>query len=263
MLQFDIIKTELDMVDKQLLKAYKINAGQLSHFVRIDASPFDIYLRPAIAILSSKLFSQINNQVIALAAVVQFIYIATILHDNINEDNHDIVDQRDRSQFHVLIGDYLYGKSFTSLYNANLMKYTEPLSHAVCSIQEGAILRNTSLEISPEYNLLLPQIIYKEKANLIETSCKLAADLAGANDKDQDIISSFGKEIGMAVGYKAFRIDKELVNEHLKNASHLLNKLPQNTYNRALYELIKDIESNNIEKNQTKDLKGGLKQKGA
>jgi len=242
---FEPISKDLDMVKTMLHKQYLIKAGHLSSFAHLDFSPLNSTIRPAMVILSSRLFNYINTRVIALAAVVQFIYMASTIHARINEDSGKKkagIDPKDGSQFPVLVGDYLYGKFFTSLCDAQIVQYLNPLSQVICSIHEGGILRHKASNSGLTELSTKEKIVYKETATLFETGCKLAADLAGASELDQEYVAGFGRELGTAYGLVENKIYYEYIAPHFEKASHFLDRLPQNNYQSILKGFLSQLQ---------------------
>lgn len=243
---FESIKNELDKVNTMLNKEYLIKAGHLSSFAHLEFTPLNSIIRPAMVILSSRLFNYIGTQVISLAAVVQFIYLASMIHSGVSDDhkeNMSNIDPRDGSQFPVLVGDYLYGKFFTSLCNAQIVQYLEPLSLVICSIHEGGILRHKTTATLRD-KTTWEEIAYKETGALFETGCKLAADLAGASDTDQNNIASYGRELGTAYGLLENKIAYQNIEPHLKRAQLFLNCLPHNEFKIILQEFLIQLQKN-------------------
>lgn len=247
---FDPIKKDLEAVNAKLHKEYFIKAGHLSSFAHMDFTPLNTVIRPGVVILSGRLFGHINAQVIALAVVVQFIYMASSIHFKINEDNHHgkpPVDPKDGSQFPVLVGDYLYSKFFNSLCDAHIVKYLKPLSQVICSIHEGGILRQKTQQQDLNKPSIQRKIAYRETAALFETGCRLVANLVGAATKEQDTIAKFGRELGIAYGLMENKAGFQYIDPHLQEAYYFLNKLPQNKYRSILQELLNRLQQNKLD----------------
>ncbi len=246
---FQPITKELEAVKTMLQKEYIIKAGHLNSFAHLETTSLNSIIRPATVILSGRLFNYISNQVIALAAVVQFIYMASNIHFRITEDQKEDKGPKDGSQFPVLVGDYLYGKFFTSLCNAELAKYLGPLSQVICSIHEGGILRR---KVSNPYSnrnsnenkiiSLQQEITYKETGTLFETGCRISSELAGTSPEDQLNIQDFARELGTAYGLIENRVDANNIVLHIEKAGLSLNKLPQNKYHQILRNLLDQLQ---------------------
>lgn len=239
MLLFNLVKKELETVNILMEREYKIKAGYLRNFTRLDLAPIDGVVRSGLVILTSKLFDQTSSRAINLAAVVQFIYLASKIHFAIEEDSQPGNSQLECSvnQFPVLVGDYLYGKFFTTLCQNDIVQYLKPLSQVICYIHEGGIERQKAPAQKLNDISTLEKIIYKETATLFETACGLAADLAGAAAQDQNTAASFGREFGLAYGLQVENAPSSSVSQHLHKALAHLHKLPRNRFRAELEQL--------------------------
>lgn len=195
------LQNELLQVETILEKSFQIKTGHLSSFVHLQAGTVNAVIRPALVLLSAGMYGPLTSPVIALAAVVQFIYLAAMVHSRISEDDsrHATGDRRDGHQFPVLVGDYLYGRFFTSLCDAGIACYLEPLSETICQMNEGSILRlKNSLSGKNNPGLWL-KIIQKETAFLAGTACFLGGRLAGAPQQEEAVLNRFGLHFGTAL----------------------------------------------------------------
>ncbi|MQL52046.1 hypothetical protein GFC01_07145 [Desulfofundulus thermobenzoicus] len=227
------IQLELQQTHNILFKSFQIKAGHLSSFARVVPDHFHELIRPAMVLLSARLFGPLNTPVIALAAVIQFIYLASRVHQNVSEaDGPATGDPRDGYQFPVLVGDYLYGRFFTSLCDYGLVCYLESLSRVICEMNEGGILRlQNRHQNNPD---LVHKIVYKETAALMGTGCGLAARLAGAPEQEQQKLTRYGVNLGMALGLQEYPDLRRDINAHLDKASATLTQLPPGEAREAL-----------------------------
>jgi len=239
------ITGDLEAVKIKLHKEYLIKAGHLSSFAHLEFTPLDSIIRPAMVILSGRIFDFMNKKVLALAAVVQFIYMASAVHFRVNDNDTIKKDPRDGSQFPVLVGDYLYGKFFTSLCDAEIVEYLRPLSQVICSIHEGGILRlkaqNSGVPGGFDKSLQ-EEIAYKETATLFETGCNIAADIAGVSQMDRNNITGFAREIGIALGLAENNAGIDDIESHLEKAGRFLDKLPRNNYHQVCRNFISQLQ---------------------
>jgi len=84
---FQIINEDLKEVHLIMDKHFKIKAGNINDIMPFNFNYFDQNMRPAIVILSHKLFSPVTNKTLALAGVMQFIYLASRIHAKVLENN--------------------------------------------------------------------------------------------------------------------------------------------------------------------------------
>lgn len=184
---FDAIRPELDQVKKMMDGEMRIRAGHVGDFTSLEVHPVDEELRPALVIGSSRLFTKESPQVIPMACVIQFIFLAAQIHGF----------KRTEGGFPVLVGDYLYTKFFSYLCDYDALQWLEPLSRVICMMNEGGILRQQAWEKSEPVNA---GIVELETAELMAITCRIGAYLGGASESQQDILSAFGRNLGMAWG---------------------------------------------------------------
>ena len=105
------IREELEQVHKLIKNELTIKAGYIGSFAHLEFSNINKNIRPALALLSARLYGCKPEKAVALASVFQFIYMASTIHQGITEKDSDFVrgdtDPRDGSQFPVLVGDFL------------------------------------------------------------------------------------------------------------------------------------------------------------
>ena len=169
-------------------------------------------LRPLLVLLTTNLLDfpklsastgEASNRHHQLAAVIEFIHTATLLHD-------DVVDisnmRRGRLTANakwgnapsVLVGDFLYSRAFQIMVGIGNMDILSILSDATNTISEGEVqqLVNAKDPEVSEANYL--QVIYKKTGALFEAACETAAVLCQASDEQRTTLKQFGYHLGQA-----------------------------------------------------------------
>lgn len=223
------IKGELDGVRERIERYYKIRAGELKNFARLEVRPED-YLCPALVFFSAGTGGEVNGGVVSFAEMFQLIHLASRIHHDISEDGPfqgcSAPDPRDGCQYPILVGDYLYSKAFAILVETGNTRYMCNLSEIVVNINQGSILRNKTPGGTARIEVWR-EIIRLEKADLLSGCCRMGAKVAGADEEAQFLLSRFGQALGMAVGMKEIkRIDQAEVyfNEALSYLDRLSGK---------------------------------------
>ncbi len=151
-------------------------------------------LRPALVIISSKIFSYKGNQHINLAAIIELIHTATLLHDDV-VDMSKIRHSKDTANIiwgnkgAVLVGDFLYSRAFEIMVEPNSMEIMKILSKATNQISEGEVLqllniKNASVTQKEYYRVIERKTISREMyRNKIKTYIKKVESLI--TEKDQ------------------------------------------------------------------------------
>jgi octaprenyl-diphosphate synthase len=160
-------------------------------------------LRPALVLLAARACGYQGRQHYTIAAVVEMIHTATLLHD-------DVVDESDLRRGHatanatfgnaasVLVGDFLYSRAFQLMVDAGSMQVLEILSHATNVIAEGEVLQlmNTGNPALDETAYLA--VIQRKTAKLFEAAAQLGAVLGGAPPEREQALARYGMHLGTA-----------------------------------------------------------------
>ena len=159
-------------------------------------------LRPILVILASQACRYEGKDHIKLAAIIEFIHTATLLHDDVVDDS-DM--RRGKESAHavwgnaasVLVGDFLYSRSFQMMVGVNSMRVMEVLANTTNTIAEGEVEQLLNMhdpEVSRDRYF---SVIEKKTARLFEAACQLGAILAGREDLEA-ALATFGRELGTA-----------------------------------------------------------------
>lgn len=243
------IERDLTWVHSLIEDNLKIKAGYLGAFANLELSWINHNIRPALVILSSRIYGGIPEKTVVLASVFQFIYMAANVQRGVSESDTEAFgipeDPNLGSQFPVLVGDYLYGKFFTLLSEAGMLNLLSPIAEIICHIHEGGIMKQKlELQTSPSKALL--EAIQKESAELFGGCCSLGAQLAGAPAADQKVMKRFGKSLGMAYGLLEEGIKRELVASYLLEAKEELYLIPGKPERLWLEKLICNLSGQGL-----------------
>lgn len=246
---FQGIEEDLQSVQKKIEKEFVIKAGYIGSYAHLDFSPVNQSVRPALVILSSRLSGGDQEKTVALASIFQFIFMASQIMKGISESDSDYIrgdsDPRDGSQFPVLVGDYLYGKFFTFLCDAELLHLLKPLAEIICRIHEGGILRKKAVG-QPLSSQAVRDVVSKETAELFSGCCRLGASLAGASRKEQDVLSKFGHNLGMGFGFLELGAAFEYTDDYFKSALNELSLLPESNEREIMARLVNSLREHGL-----------------
>lgn len=160
-------------------------------------------IRPILLLLMAKAFGYQGNQHQTLAAVVEFIHTATLLHD-------DVVDEaglrRGRPSANtlfgnaasVLVGDFLYTRAFQMMVSVNSMPVQQVLADATNLIAEGEVMQLMNARSVALDEAGYRRVIYAKTAKLFEAACELGAMVAGASEKGVAAAVAYGQALGNA-----------------------------------------------------------------
>ncbi len=160
-------------------------------------------LRPALVLLSAKTAGYRGKSHLDLAAVVEFIHTATLLHDDVVDESQlrrgrKTANAEFGNAASVLVGDFLYSRAFQMMVTVGSMRVMEVLAEATNTIAEGEVLQllNThNADISEEGYIA---IIHRKTAKLFEAAAQLGAILGGASDEVEQGLAKYGMHLGTA-----------------------------------------------------------------
>lgn len=160
-------------------------------------------MRPALVLMIARALGYEGCNHHVLAAVVEFIHTATLLHD-------DVVDESDLRRGRqtanavfgnaasVLVGDYLYSRSFEMMVDVDSMRVMKILSEATTVIAEGEVLQLLNVhdpDVSQERYL---QVVRYKTAKLFEAAARVGAVIADATPEQEEAAAAYGRHIGTA-----------------------------------------------------------------
>ena len=160
-------------------------------------------LRPLIVLLGARAFDYAGDQHVRAAAIIEFIHTATLLHD-------DVVDSSDRrrgmdsantvfgNQASVLVGDFLYSRSFQMMVDIGDMRVMQILADATNTIAAGEVMQLMNIHNPDTSEDEYRQVIYRKTARLFEAGAQIAAVLAGRDQSDETAMVRYGQNLGTA-----------------------------------------------------------------
>jgi len=160
-------------------------------------------LRPVILLLSARAFQYQESYHIDLAAVVEFIHTATLLHDDVVDASElrrgkETANSIWGNEASVLVGDFLYSRAFQMMVDVHSMRVMEILSSATNVIAEGEVLQllNCHEPDTTEENYLL--VIRSKTAKLFEAAAQLGAVISGQPSEYEEAMAQYGAHLGTA-----------------------------------------------------------------
>jgi octaprenyl-diphosphate synthase len=191
---------QVNRVIRQRLASKVMLINQISEYI-IGAG--GKRLRPALLLLVAGALGDTTGHRHELAAVIEFIHTATLLHD-------DVVDESDLRRGRktanalfgnaasVLVGDFLYSRSFEMMVGVGKMRVMEILSVATNVISEGEVLQLLNMHDPDVDEARYMQVIRYKTAKLFEAAAQLGAVLSGSDATTEAAAAEFGRRIGTA-----------------------------------------------------------------
>ena len=160
-------------------------------------------LRPALLLLTCGALGYTGDQRLNMAAVVEFIHTATLLHDDVVDEStlrrgRTTANEAFGNPASVLVGDFLYSRAFQMMVDAGDIRIMQTLAEATNVIAEGEVLQLMNMHdasLSEEGYLL---VIRSKTAKLFEASARLAALLARSSPAIEKSCADYGQALGTA-----------------------------------------------------------------
>ncbi|MBF5003618.1 polyprenyl synthetase family protein [Diaphorobacter caeni] len=190
-------------VDKVIAARLSSSVPLVSQVAQYIISAGGKRLRPALLLLMSGALGYKDAQRFNLAAVVEFIHTATLLHDDVVDEStlrrgRPTANENFGNPASVLVGDFLYSRAFQMMVDTNNMRVMHILAEATNIIAEGEVqqLMNTHDASLSEAAYL--NVIRSKTAKLFEASARLAPVLAGSSADIEKACADYGQALGTA-----------------------------------------------------------------
>jgi octaprenyl-diphosphate synthase len=160
-------------------------------------------LRPALVVLSAEAFGYQGKQHHVLAAVVEFIHTATLLHDDVVDESELRRGRATASALFgnaasVLVGDFLYSRAFQMMVEVGEMRVMQTLADATNIIAEGEVLQLLNCHDADVDADNYMRVIHYKTAKLFEAAMRLGAILGKASAGDEQSVAEYGMHLGTA-----------------------------------------------------------------
>ncbi len=173
---------------------------QLSHHIVNSGGK---RLRPVLLLLICRHFGYSGDQHTNLAAIIEFIHTATLLHDDVVDASklrrgQETANQRWGNEASVLVGDFLYSRAFQMMVRTDSMKVMNILSNATNTIAEGEVqqlLNRHDPELTERCYL---NVIRNKTAKLFEAAGQLAAVICNRSEQEEKALTEYGMHLGTA-----------------------------------------------------------------
>lgn len=190
----------VDALIRQSLQSDVVLVSQVAEYIIGSGGK---RLRPLLVLLGSRALAYDGDQHIRAAAIIEFIHTATLLHD-------DVVDASDRrrgrhtanhvfgNQASVLVGDFLYSRSFQMMVQIGDMQVMDILADATNTIAAGEVMQLMNVHDPDTTEERYLEVIHRKTARLFEAGAAIAAVLAGQPREVRERMAVYGRNLGAA-----------------------------------------------------------------
>lgn len=190
----------VDAMIQSRLQSDVVLINQLGHYIINSGGK---RLRPALAILCARVCGYQAGLHINLATIIEFIHTATLLHDDV-VDNSDMRRGRETAnnlwgnEASVLVGDFLYTRSFEMMVEMESMRLMKILSHTTNVIAEGEVLQLLNCNDADTTEESYLEVIHHKTAKLFEAAGLLGAVISNAEPNVEQAMSDYAMHLGSA-----------------------------------------------------------------
>jgi len=192
--------TAVNAVIQRRLRSEVALINQMGHYIINSGGK---RLRPLLAVLSARAFGYSGMQHLDLAAIVEFIHTATLLHDDV-VDSSEMRRGRETAnniwgnEASVLVGDFLYSRSFEMMVELKNMRVMEILAHATNTIAEGEVLQLLNCHDPETSEARYLEVIHSKTAKLFEAATQLGAVISDRSAAEEQAMAAYGMHLGTA-----------------------------------------------------------------
>ncbi len=204
MLSFhQVVKADFESVNQLIIDQLHSDVDLVENIGHYIVDSGGKRLRPLLVLLIAKALGYQGKNHLDLAVIIEFIHTATLLHDDVVDISSmrrgkPTANAKWGNAPSVLVGDFLYSRSFQMMVSVGEMDIMKILSDTTNVISEGEVqqlinARNPDITEEDYYT-----VIHKKTAALFEAACSSAASLAGANEETVSIAIQYGYHLGLA-----------------------------------------------------------------
>lgn len=185
---FDQLQSDVALINQ--LGIYIVNSGGKR-------------MRPMLTVLAARALGYEGTKHIDIAAIIEFIHTATLLHDDVVDESHmrrgkETANALFGNSASVLVGDFLYTRSFQMMVGVDSMKVMKILSSATNIVAEGEVLQLMNCNDPDTTEESYMQVIYSKTAKLFEAATQLAAVISKQDEAIEQAMLKYGMHLGTA-----------------------------------------------------------------
>jgi len=205
-IDFDSIKAlvalETQAVDQLIINELSSDVlliNQMGHYIVGNGGK---RLRPMLLLLAAKALGGVGDKHLVMAAVIEFIHTATLLHDDVVDESHlrrgkESANAVWGNAASVLVGDYLYSRAFEMMVRTSNMRVMEILSKTTTAIAEGEVLQLLNCNNPETTEAKYLEVIARKTAILFSAATRLSAVIAGVSTEIEESLADYGQHLGI------------------------------------------------------------------
>jgi octaprenyl-diphosphate synthase len=215
-----LITDDMGSVDKLIIQRLQSDVVLINQIGAYIVHSGGKRLRPMIVLMAARACGYDGLKHIDLAAIIEFIHTATLLHDDV-VDGSDLRRNRETAnavwgnEASVLVGDFLYSRAFEMMVDVGEMEVMDILSHATNRIAEGEVLQLLNVHNPETDEAAYLEVIKRKTATLFEAGAKLGGVITGVSEAKQQALADYGLHLGIAFQLVDDALDYAAGNEEI------------------------------------------------
>ncbi len=194
---------EMGLVDKRIQAAVQSEVVLINQVGNYILAAGGKRMRPKLVILSALAHGYDGSHHIDIAAIIEFIHTATLLHDDVVDSSdmrrgRDTANQVWGNEAAVLVGDFLYSRAFEMMVEVGQMRVMEVLAGATNTIAAGEVMQLLNIREPDVTEQAYMEVIRAKTAMLFEAAARLGAIVAGAEAHAEQSMATYGAHLGTA-----------------------------------------------------------------
>ncbi len=190
-------------VNQRIERALKSDVALISQMGTYIIGAGGKRLRPRLVLISALAHGYQGDQHTKVAAIIEFIHTATLLHDDVVDSSvmrrgRDTANAVWGNEAAVLVGDFLYSRSFEMMVEVGQMRVMEILSAATNTIAAGEVMQLLNVGEADITEQRYMEVIKAKTAKLFEASAQLGAVLANTDAVQEKAMADYGTHLGIA-----------------------------------------------------------------
>ncbi len=199
----EVVGADLAAVNEVIMRRMDSPVGRIPELAGHLIMSGGKRMRPMLTLAASKLCGYRGAHHVLLAACVEFIHTATLLHDDVVDDSHlrrgsATANALWGNQSSVLVGDFLFSRAFQLMVEAGSLKVLGILSEAAAKIAEGEVLQLMTTNNTTTTEDAYLDVIMAKTAPLFAAACRVGAVMANRPREEEDALISYGRNLGIA-----------------------------------------------------------------
>lgn len=199
----ELIADDMEAVNRLIqarLRSDVVLINQLGHYIVNSGGK---RLRPLLTLLSAHAHGYEGRKHVEMAAVIEFIHTATLLHDDVVDESkmrrgRETANEMWGNEATVLVGDFLYSRSFQMMVHVGNMRIMEIMSDTTNTIAEGEVMQLINQNDPSTSEARYLDIIQCKTAKLFEAAARIGPVLSGRSREQENAMGTYGRHLGIA-----------------------------------------------------------------